>query len=86
MNDKSGSGVEQQSSRAAGVNPHNTKPKCPRCGRIKAVVRLGDYCLRCEPHYGGCGAMFDNDPDEGGTYSDRNPAARIEREERRRER
>lgn len=62
------------------------KPKCPRCGRIKAIVRLGDYCLRCEPNYGGCGALFDHDPDEGSDYSDRNPAARIERQERRRDR
>ncbi len=55
------------------------KPKCPRCGRIKAVQRAGDY-LKCNA----CGALFDDDPDEGGDYSDRNAAARLEREERRR--
>jgi len=34
------------------------------------------YCYRCK-------MQFDNDPDEGGDYSDWNPAARLEREERR---
>lgn len=54
--------------------------KCIKCGSNK-IERLTDYnhCLKC-------GAWFDDDPDEGGEYSDRNPAARLEREDRRRER
>lgn len=58
------------------------KPRCPRCNRRKSVVQRldGDYlCTHCS-------AMFDNDPDEGGDYSERNPAARLERQERKRRR
>lgn len=29
--------------------------------------------------------MFDDDPEDGGDYSDKNPAARLEREDRRNE-
>jgi hypothetical protein len=29
--------------------------------------------------------MFDDSPDEGGDYSDRDPSARLEREERQRQ-
>ena len=52
------------------------QPKCPRCGRIKAVRPEGDN-YRCTV----CRALFD--PSDDGDYSDRNPAARMEREERR---
>lgn len=57
-------------------------PKCPRCGTNKQVKPhgvAGDmyHCHRCH-------GTFDDDPNEGGTYSDFNPAARLEREERRR--
>ena len=55
------------------------KPKCPRCGRVKAVQKAGGFF-----HCNGCGATFDDDPNEGGDWSDRNPAARLERQERRR--
>lgn len=58
-----------------------TQPKCIGCGRRKAVQRVGDY-LKCSA----CGALFDEEPDEGDDYSDRNPAARLEREERTRQR
>lgn len=57
------------------------KPKCPCCGRrntVSAIGVVGDQ-FRCSI----CG-LFDNDPDEGGTHSDYNPAARLEREERNR--
>jgi len=54
-----------------------SKPACICCGARKAVMRIADT-FKC----GRCGTMFDNSPDEGGDYSDRNPAARIEREER----
>jgi rubredoxin len=59
-------------------------PKCPRCGRRKSVQPQGSCgdLFRCTK----CGNVFDNDPDEGGDYSDRNPAARMEREERRKKR
>lgn len=56
-------------------------PPCIRCGRRKAVQRIGEL-LKCTA----CGAIFDDDPEEGGDYSARNPAARMERQERRRER
>jgi hypothetical protein len=48
---------------------------------VKAVESAGDLY-----HCRGCGAIFDDEPDEGGDWSDGNPAARLEREERRRER
>lgn len=53
---------------------------CPGCGGSQphetddAIY----WCSRCQ-------CQFDADPDEGGDYSSRNPAARLEREERRRE-
>lgn len=57
------------------------KPPCPRCKKNKDVVSSGDgelhFCERCR-------FQFDNDPNEGGDYSDRDPAARLERQERRR--
>lgn len=57
-----------------------TKPSCPLCNRVKAVQKVADmyHCTACNKH-------FDDDPDEGGTYSDHNPAARLEREDRARE-
>jgi ribosomal protein L37AE/L43A len=59
---------------------------CPRCGQRKRITALGDGTYLCAS----CGAWFDDDPDEGGEYSNRNPAARLERQEaikdRRRER
>ena len=58
-----------------------TTVACPRCGR-KQTRRGPDAIYWCEF---GCG-QFDDDPDEGGDYSHRNPAVRLEREERRQER
>jgi ribosomal protein L37AE/L43A len=56
-------------------------PTCPRCAPRKTnIYRKSDglyVCLECK-------GMFDDDPEEGGTYSDRNPAARLMGEERRR--
>ena len=54
-----------------------THVRCPKCGR-KQLYRSPDALYRCGP----CGVTFDNDPDEGGTYSDFNAGLRIEREER----
>lgn len=51
--------------------------RCPRCKR-QQQRRLSDSIYRCDK----CHAMFDDDPDEGGDWSNRNPALRIEREER----
>jgi len=54
------------------------KPACPRCRTGKHVRPVrGDLfeCTRCH-------AVFDEDPDEGGDYSDKNPSARLERQER----
>lgn len=57
-------------------------PSCIQCGRRKAIVKLPSDQFKCTS----CGCLFDANPDEGGTYSDRNPAARLEREDRRRDR
>lgn len=53
------------------------QPRCPVCNR--KGQRAGKL-WRCPQH-----GLFDDDPDEGGTHSDRNVAARLERAERRRE-
>jgi hypothetical protein len=59
--------------------PTITMP-CPQCGRrISAPLATYFYCRYCR-------LCFDDDPNDGGDYSDRNPAARIEREERRKAR
>jgi tRNA(Ile2) C34 agmatinyltransferase TiaS len=57
-------------------------PTCPFCGRRKGIRPAGPDTFKCPA----CGALFDDDPDEGGTYSNRNPAARLEREDRERQR
>lgn len=54
--------------------------RCPRCNRPQR--RQGPHSLYWCDH---CRCQFDDSPDEGGDYSDRNPAARLEREEARRE-
>ena len=59
--------------------------KCISCGRIKSVKKLPDGQYHCSGPTG-CGAMFDDDPDEGGDYAMGNPARRLERDEERRER
>ena len=51
--------------------------RCPLCNSPK-ITPLGRHWFRCAT----CGAHFDNDPGEGGDYSDRNPSARLERQER----
>jgi len=50
--------------------------RCRLCGGKCAP--LGGDLFRC----GKCGAAWDSDPDEGGTYSD-DPTRRIEQDERR---
>lgn len=55
------------------------KPPCPRCGTNRQVVNHGREEFFC----GKCGGIFDSDPSEGGDYSDRDPSARLERQERR---
>lgn len=57
-------------------------PPCPRCRTNRHVNPHGREEFFC----GKCCGVFDRDPDEGGTHSDWNPAARIEREERQQER
>jgi rubredoxin len=54
-----------------------SKPKCIGCGRIKSVQVVGEF-FKCSA----CGVLFDSDPNEGSDHSDRNPAARLEREDR----
>jgi ribosomal protein L37AE/L43A len=55
-----------------------SKVRCPKCGRPQTAGKGQDlfYCHECR-------MQFDNQPDEGGDYSDRSPSARLEREERR---
>ena len=51
---------------------------CPGCRRTQPQQgpQTIYWCQHCE-------AQFDDDPDEGGDYSDRSPSARLERQERR---
>lgn len=56
-------------------------PTCPLCGSTKAA-KAGKGRYKCNR----CGGLFDDDPDEGGDYHQRNPSARLEREERERDR
>ena len=51
---------------------------CPVCKTAKHVHPHGREEFFCDK----CKGLF-SDPNEGGDYSDRNPAARLEREERR---
>ncbi len=53
-------------------------PKCPRCKSTASVVESGDRNYWCND----CKCLFDDDPNEGGDYSDINPAVRLERQER----
>lgn len=50
---------------------------CPFCNS-KKVVPNGDREYMCTS----CKKYFDDEPDEGGSFSDRDPSARMEREER----
>lgn len=54
------------------------KPKCPFCGSKdqQETNRRTLYCRTCRREW--------SDPDEGGDYSNHNPAARLEREDRER--
>lgn len=51
---------------------------CPRCGEQQRITGcVGQFfCQACQ-------MCFDDNPTEGGDYSDHNPGIRIEREERR---
>lgn len=60
------------------------KPTCPKCGHrhrnaVSEVESRLWYCTRCN-------MMFDDDPDDGGDFDDRDPSRRLEREEARRAR
>jgi ribosomal protein L37AE/L43A len=61
------------------ATPQPPTPQCPHCGKKGRVVRAGAM-WRCRT----CEGFFDDEPDEGGDYSDRDPTARLERQERRR--
>lgn len=58
----------------------NKKRRCPRCNGKGQQANPEGSIFKCTK----CGGFFDNEPDEGGDWSDRSPAARIERQERRR--
>ena len=51
------------------------------CGTNRHAVAHGREQFFCNK----CKGLYDGEPAEGGDYSDRNPALRMEREERRRE-
>lgn len=55
-------------------------PPCPVCETNKHVNAMVEqfYCSKCQGTF--------HDADEGGDYSDHNPAARLEREEREQQR
>lgn len=57
-------------------------PPCPVCHTGRHANTHGKDEFFCAK----CGGLYDRDPEEGGTYSDHNPAARMEREERARKR
>jgi hypothetical protein len=64
------------------AKPQNALPPCPMCGNSRHSVPQGEPGLFiCTKH----GMLYDV-TDDGGDYSDRNPAARLEREERRQKR
>lgn len=50
-----------------------SKPKCPRCGRKGKVC---GSLYRCD-----FGHLFDDEPNEGSDFDDRDPSRRLEREE-----
>jgi len=54
------------------------KVKCPntKCGKLQPFRPGNDVIYGCS-----CGRQFDNDPDEGGTYHNRDASRRIERED-----
>lgn len=52
-------------------------PSCPRCRSRKHVYAEGLKSYWCRS----CKVCFDDDPSEGGDYSDRFPEARLLREE-----
>lgn len=58
--------------------PDEPMPKCPCCGSSKQVYPDGHRNFFCRT----CKRVFDNEPDEGGEYSDFDPSWRMEREER----
>lgn len=57
-------------------------PACPRCKRRTDVMGAGDRMYYCHS----CQQQFDDCPDEGGDFDDRDPSRRLEREESRRAR
>ena len=57
-----------------------SKVRCPKCNRPQPA-KGPDAIYYCPT----CRMQFDNDPNEGGDFSDRNAAIRLERQERARE-
>ncbi len=52
-------------------------PACPRCRTNRGATRRHDGLYQC----GVCRGLYDDDPNEGGTYHHRDPSRRLEREE-----
>jgi ribosomal protein L37AE/L43A len=60
------------------AKPAKPTVRCPKCNRPQPKRGGHDSIYYCEH----CRCQFDDDPTDGGDYSDRNPAARLERQER----
>lgn len=58
-------------------------PNCPMCGNNRNAIARADGQFYCKVRDHG---LYDRDSNEGGDYSDRNPAARLERAERQQQR
>lgn len=58
--------------------PKIPQVKCPKCGRPQPKTLSADGIYWCSH----CKMQYDDDPDEGGDYSNYNAGARLEREER----
>lgn len=54
-------------------------PKLPPCPKCNGSSEVFADIYRCKS----CGGFHDGKPEDGGDYSDRDPSARLQREERR---
>lgn len=81
---RAGRGFLQLDTTMPGKAPKPIGPNevaCPKCGR-RQKRQGSDTMYWC----GNCQGMHDADSEEGGDYSDRDPSARLERQERHQQR
>lgn len=60
------------------TKPKGPQVKCPKCGRPQPKTLSADGIYWCSH----CKMQYDDNPDEGGDYSNFDPSARLMREER----